>query len=93
MAILQIEDLTTQSEAVVFSKTYERISSLLEVDARLILWGKVDKRDDQNQFIVDDAEPVEKVQMVMVELNPEQGSHYGRTESSLGDFKRIFLGR
>lgn len=72
MAILQIEDLTTQSEAVVFPKTYERISSLLEVDARLIIWGKVDRRDDQNQFIVEDAEPVETVRMVMVELNPQQ---------------------
>jgi DNA polymerase-3 subunit alpha len=72
MAILQIEDLTTQLEAVVFPKTYERISSLLEVDARLIIWGKVDRRDEKNQFIVEDAEPVETVQMVMVELNPQQ---------------------
>lgn len=40
MAILQIEDLTTQSEAVVFPKTYERISSLLQVDTRLIIWGR-----------------------------------------------------
>ncbi|AFZ23480.1 DNA polymerase III, alpha subunit [Cylindrospermum stagnale PCC 7417] len=74
MAILQIEDLTTQSEAVVFPKTYERISSLLEVDARLIIWGKVDRRDDQTQFIVEDAEQVETVKMVMVELNPQQAS-------------------
>lgn len=72
MAILQIEDLTTQLEAVVFPKTYERISSLLQVDARLIIWGKVDRRDEKNQFIVEDAEPVETVQMVMVELNPQQ---------------------
>ncbi|MBW4672614.1 MAG: trans-splicing intein-formed DNA polymerase III subunit alpha C-terminal partner DnaE-C [Desmonostoc geniculatum HA4340-LM1] len=72
MAILQIEDLTTQLEAVVFPKTYERISSVLQVDTRLIIWGKVDRRDDQTQFILEDAEPVETVQMVMVELNPQQ---------------------
>lgn len=75
MAILQIEDLSTQTEAVVFPKTYERISSLLEVDARLIIWGKVDRRDDKNQFIVEDAEPVEKVAVVMVELNPQQAAN------------------
>jgi DNA polymerase III subunit alpha len=75
MAILQIEDLTAQSEAVVFPKTYERISFLLEVDARLIIWGKVDRRDEQTQLIVEDAEPVETVQMVMVELNPQQASN------------------
>ncbi|MBD2387223.1 helix-hairpin-helix domain-containing protein [Cylindrospermum sp. FACHB-282] len=76
MAILQIEDLTTQSEAVVFPKTYERISSLLEVDARLIIWGKVDRRDEQTQFIVEDAEQVETVKMVMVELNPQQAAAF-----------------
>ncbi|MHC5727597.1 MAG: helix-hairpin-helix domain-containing protein, partial [Nostoc sp.] len=75
MAILQIEDLTTQTEAVVFPKTYERISSLLVVDTRLIIWGKVDRRDEQTQFILEDAEPVETVQMVMVELNPQQANN------------------
>lgn len=74
MAILQIEDLTSQSEAVAFPKTYERINSLLQVDSRLIIWGKVDRRDDQNQFIVEDAEAVETVQMVMVELNTQQAA-------------------
>ncbi|BAZ11032.1 DNA polymerase III alpha subunit [Calothrix sp. NIES-4071] len=74
MAILQIEDLTTQSEAVVFPKIYERISALLQVDARLIIWAKIKRRDDQNQIIVDDVEPVEQVQMIMVELTPEQAT-------------------
>jgi DNA polymerase III subunit alpha len=74
MAILQVEDLTAQSEAVVFPKIYERIHSILQVDMRLIIWGKVDRRDDQTQFILEDAEPVETVQMVMVELTPQQAS-------------------
>ncbi|OUL34147.1 DNA polymerase III subunit alpha [Nostoc sp. T09] len=72
MAILQVEDLTSQSEAVVFPKNYERISSLLQVDARLIIWGKVDRRDEQTQFIVEDAEVVDTVKLVMVELTPLQ---------------------
>lgn len=74
MAILQIEDLTAASEAVVFPKNYERVSSLLQVDARLIIWGKVDRRDDQTQLIVEDAEEVEKVEMVLVELNPQEAA-------------------
>jgi len=72
MAILQIEDLTTQSEAVVFPKIYERIGSLLEVDRRLIIWGKIERRDEQTQLIVEDAETVETVQILMLELAPEQ---------------------
>jgi DNA polymerase III subunit alpha len=72
MAILQIEDLTAQSEAVVFPKYYERISSLLQVDSRLIIWGKIEQKDDKRQFIVEDAEQVETVQLVMMELTSQQ---------------------
>lgn len=72
MAILQIEDLTGQTEAVVFPKIYERLNLLLIADARLIVWGKVDRRDEQTKLLVEDAEPIETVQMVMVELTPQQ---------------------
>ena len=41
MAILQIEDLTGSAEAVVFPKTYARLSDHLMVDARLLLWGRL----------------------------------------------------
>lgn len=74
MAILQLEDLTGQVEAVVFPKVYERIQSVIQPDARLIVWGKVDRRDDQAQITIEDAEPIEQVQMVMVELSPQQAS-------------------
>jgi DNA polymerase III subunit alpha len=74
MAILQIEDLTSQTEAVVFPKTYERISAVLQVDARLIVWAKIKRRDEQNQIIVDHVEAVETVQMIMVELTPYQAT-------------------
>lgn len=74
MAILQLEDLTGQVEAVVFPKVYERIQSAIQPDARLIVWGKVDRRDEQAQITIEDAEPIEHVQMVMVELSPQQAS-------------------
>ncbi len=72
MAIVQMEDLTGQAEAVVFPKTYERIGSLIQADARLIVWGKVDQKDDQTQLIIEDAESIEAVQMVVVELPPQR---------------------
>lgn len=71
MAIIQLEDLTGHSEAVVFPRTYERIGSLIVQEARLMIWGKVDKRDERSQLIVEDAEPVEDVQLVMVELDAQ----------------------
>jgi DNA polymerase-3 subunit alpha len=74
MAIIQIEDLTGQAEAVVFPKSFERIGALIQPDARLMVWGKVDRRDDRSQFIVEDAEPIEDIQLVMVELEPKIAS-------------------
>ena len=74
MAIIKIEDLTGQIEAVVFPKVYERLSSYLVTDARTIIWGKLDRRDDQIQLIVEDVEPVEALQFVMVELTPQQAA-------------------
>ncbi|HEY9618159.1 MAG TPA: OB-fold nucleic acid binding domain-containing protein [Microcoleaceae cyanobacterium] len=74
MAIVQIEDLTGSVEAIVFPKSYERVKDTLQADARLMLWGKVDRRDDQVQFIIDDAEPIEEIRMVMVELEPKMAS-------------------
>ncbi len=71
MAIVQMEDLTGHTEAVIFPKPYARFGEMIREDARLMVWGKIDKRDeDQFQFILDDAEPIEQVRMVMVELDP-----------------------
>jgi DNA polymerase-3 subunit alpha len=74
MAFVQMEDLSGQAEGVVFPKNYESISSLIQADARLIVWGKVDRRDEQIQLIIEDAEPIEQVQMVIVELTPQRSS-------------------
>ncbi|MEO8890351.1 MAG: OB-fold nucleic acid binding domain-containing protein, partial [Coleofasciculaceae cyanobacterium] len=74
MAFLQIEDLTGQAEAVIFPQAYEKIESLIQTDARLIVWGKVDKKDDQVQLIIEDAELIEEARMVVVELTPPQAN-------------------
>ncbi|MEM6449244.1 MAG: DNA polymerase III subunit alpha [Cyanobacteria bacterium P01_D01_bin.105] len=70
MAVIQMEDLSGHCEAVVFPKSYARIGQHIKPDARLMVWGKVDRRDDRIQMIVDDAEPIESIRMVMVDLEP-----------------------
>ena len=72
MAILQLEDLTGSCEAVVFPKTYARLSDHLMVDARLLLWGQVDRRDDRVQIIVDDVSLIDELNLVVVKLNSQQ---------------------
>ncbi len=75
MAFLTMEDASGQAEAVVFPDTYERIQQVLSDDAHLIIWGKVDRRDDKTQLIIEDAEPIETVKMVMVNLSLQQATN------------------
>lgn len=72
MAVLQVEDLSGSAEAVVFPKTYARISDHLAVDARLLLWAQVDRRDDRVQLIVDDVAMIDELKVVLVELESSQ---------------------
>ncbi|MGK7923429.1 MAG: OB-fold nucleic acid binding domain-containing protein, partial [Trichodesmium sp.] len=67
MAFLQVEDMTGQVDAVVFPKIYEEIKKLLTENALLVLTGKVDRKDDETQLLVDSAEALEKVMADAVE--------------------------
>ncbi|NJK60861.1 MAG: trans-splicing intein-formed DNA polymerase III subunit alpha C-terminal partner DnaE-C [Oscillatoriales cyanobacterium SM2_1_8] len=73
MAALTFEDLTGSAEAVIFPKTYARLRSQFPTESRLLLWGKVDFREDQRcQLIVEDVQPADEARMVKVELPLER---------------------
>ncbi len=72
MAFLTLEDESAAVDGIVFSDIYARIKEFLVEGSRLIIWGKIDYREDKVQLIIDDAEPVETVRMVMVKLSFEQ---------------------
>ncbi|MFP4132829.1 MAG: OB-fold nucleic acid binding domain-containing protein [Halothece sp.] len=72
MAFVQLEDISGQMEGVIFPSSYERVSPYLEEDARLIVWGRIEQKDDRLQMIIDDAEPVEEVQMLVVDFDAEK---------------------
>ena len=72
MAVLLLEDLTGSCEAVVFPKSYARLADHLMVDARLMVWASVDRRDDRVQVILDDCCSIEDLRYLMVELPVEQ---------------------
>ncbi|NEP47239.1 MAG: hypothetical protein F6K35_51870, partial [Okeania sp. SIO2H7] len=67
MAFLQVEDMTGQVDAVVFPKIYEEIKNLLIESSLLVLTGKVDRKDDESQLLVDGADKLEKVMADAVE--------------------------
>lgn len=53
MAVAELEDLTGSVEAVAFPSTYENFGAQLEVDAIVVVSGKVDERGDQKQLILE----------------------------------------
>ena len=74
MAILQIEDLSGSCEAVVFPKSYERLSDHIMTEVRLLIWASVDRRDDRIQLIVDDCRVIDDVRLLIIEMLPEQAT-------------------
>ena len=72
MAVLQLEDLSGSTEAVVFPKSYARLADHLMLDARLLVWGSVDRRDERVQLILDDCRSIEDLQLLQVELDPTE---------------------
>ena len=61
MAILEFEDPTGPIDAVAFSETYARVSSLLEEDRVVFLKGKLQQRDASASILIDRVIPVERV--------------------------------
>ncbi len=71
MAFLQLQDPDSEAEAVVFPRTYGSVASSLVTDASLLIWGKVEERQDKTQVIVDKAVRIEPAQFVTLELTPQ----------------------
>ena len=64
MAIVQLEDLSGSCEAIVFPKTYVRLSEFLLTDTRLLVWGTIDKKSDKTQLIIDDCRELDNLKYV-----------------------------
>ncbi len=72
MAFVKLEDISGEIEGVVFPNAYEEIQDYLQEDAQLIVWGKFEEREDKLQMIVNDAEPIEQMKMVMIDFDVEK---------------------
>lgn len=87
MAFLQMEDIEGKAEAVVFPDTYEQVHELLIPDTPILINGKVDRRDDRTQLIVEEAKvlkldeltplretvvPTRITEMILLELTPDR---------------------
>ncbi len=53
MAFLQVSDGTSEMEAVVFPKTFETSKQCMEKDNVVVIWAKLDKREEQLSLVID----------------------------------------
>ena len=74
MAVIQLEDLSGNCEAVVFPKTYSRLSEYLLTDTRLLVWGTIDKKSDKTQIIVEDCREIDNLKLLIIDLDVSQAS-------------------
>ncbi|MBZ8181652.1 DNA polymerase III subunit alpha [Oscillatoria salina] len=88
MAFVKVEDISSQIEGVVFASVYAEIEQYLQVDVPLVIWGKVDKREEKIQLIVEDLELIEKVRMIMIDLDVNQVNH-SENDSYLNRLKSL----
>ncbi|MFW6154336.1 MAG: DNA polymerase III subunit alpha [Planctomycetota bacterium] len=59
MAMLTVEDLTGQADAVAFSDTFEQFGHLLVGEAMVFLRGTVDRRREEPSIIVEEVIPMD----------------------------------
>lgn len=79
MAFVQLEDITGEAEGTIFPSTFTELEPLLQEGKQLIVWGKAQQRNEKYQLIIDDAEAVEQVKMLMLEITPEQALDTGKS--------------
>ena len=72
MAFVQMEDITGEAEGTIFPSTFANLEPLLQEGKQLIVWGKAQQRNEKYQLIIDDAEAVDRVKMLMLEMTIEQ---------------------
>ncbi len=61
MAILTVEDMNTQTEAVIFPAVYQKVADKLQVGQVVILMGKVSLREGAANILCDDVRPVAEI--------------------------------
>ena len=67
-----IEDLTGEIAYVAFHKTLQECNSLIEQDKKVIMSGKLQKREEGNpQIIVESIKPVENSNIITIEFKDE----------------------
>ena len=67
-----IEDLTSKVDFVTFNKTLLEYGSFIESGKKIIISGKISRKDEQNiQVVVDSVKPIENSNLIKLKLKEE----------------------
>ena len=94
MAMLTVEDKSGRIDAVVFASNYPVYGPLLTQDAVLFLKGKVDRKREQPNILIDEAIPPEQAaeqltRRVRIVLEADDSSGNGRLNGGLNNLKAL----
>lgn len=78
MAVVTLEDLSGSCEAVAFPSVFAQIGDYLIPEQPLVLWGRLDQRDEQMQLILEDVQLAQEVRILSVTLTVEQAGDMQR---------------
>jgi DNA polymerase III subunit alpha len=79
MAVVQLEDISGTAEGVIFPSNYPDLAPVIQQDARLIIWGKVQKKEeDRWQLVVDRAESIDTVKILTIKLSLAEAGNQER---------------
>lgn len=75
MAFIRIEDLTASMEVIVFPKTLEKVNSLINADALVVIRGRVSVNEEElPKILCEDITPLEKINTEKVYIRVEDGT-------------------
>lgn len=87
MAFIQLEDLYSSIEVIVFPKILSSFNALIQEDEIVLIKGRVSKREDEEPKVLCDA--VEKLVKVSTEKLYIQINNNGEVKDAMNDFKSI----
>ena len=95
MAILTLQDKTGSIDAVVFSEPYAKYANCLQVDAVVVLKGKLDRSRDELNFVVDEVIPIDEIEnhfATRLELDLVDDSEHEPLEQTMHEIEEVLRG-
>ncbi|MDD5097229.1 MAG: hypothetical protein PHU59_01915, partial [Candidatus Omnitrophica bacterium] len=69
MAIIKLEDLNGAVEAIIFPRTYQKISRYIQLNTIVYIRGILNLKEDTPKIIVDDLFPFEEIYKLITAMN------------------------